>query len=153
MCTFTVQCSRMAKLKKHTLLLEDEIDFELIGICSPHNDYRVAWGINNIIRIDLSKKEDLFEVYSKKGQFISQHSYYQYTDQQDGVVWYMIKNKYEGKFLIPEKNQIDYFLVLRNNVLVEVDEVLDKVKSLSSIVAAYSFESSSLPSAQLIQFE
>lgn len=153
MSTFTLESSVLAKVKKHTILFDEEVDFELIGICSPHNDYRVAWNLNNKLHIDLAKASNLYEVYSKKGLLASKHTFYKYIDEQDGVEWYLIKNKHEGKFLIPEKNQIDHFLFIRNNILLDLDEVLEKIKTLSSIVAAFSFEPDAIPSTQLIQFE
>jgi hypothetical protein len=143
----------MSKLKKHTLLLENDIDFELIGVCSPHNDYRIAWGINKLFRIDLAKCDDTFDMYSKKGQLLSQHSYYLYVDREDGTEWYLVKNKCNGAFLIPEKNQIDHFILLRNNVLLDADDVQAQLKNIPSIVASFTFDPASLASAQLIHFE
>lgn len=143
----------MGKPKRHVLSLESEIDFEMIGICSHHSDYRLAWGINRILEIDLTKSEEPFVIYGKKGTLQSSHSFHVFYDEIDQMAWYLIKNKAEGKFLIPEKNQIDYFLILRENQLYEVDELIEKIRKSNSVMAAYIFEPSTLPSAELIQFE
>ena len=143
----------MAKPKRHVLSLESDIDFELIGICSHHSDYRLAWSINRLLGINLVKSEEPFSVYGKKGVLQSNHSYYIFIDENDHLEWYLIKNKSEGKFLIPEKNQIDYFLILREYADYNSDDVLAKVKESNSIMAAYIFEASGIPSAGLIQFE
>ena len=66
--------------------------------------------------------------------------------------YYLIKNKYEGKFLIPEKNQIDYFLFLRENVFFELDDILDNVKKVTSVMAAFIIDTDEAPSAEQILF-
>lgn len=143
----------MSKQKRHVLSLETSVDFELIGICSHHSDYRLAWGINKILELELTKSEEPFVIQSKKGTIVSQHSFHVFIDEVDHMEWYLIKNKSEGKFLIPEKNQIDYFLILRENILHELDELVEKIRESNSVMAAYVFEASSIPSAELIIFE
>ncbi|MNU77427.1 hypothetical protein D3C71_670050 [compost metagenome] len=143
----------MSKQKRHVLSLETSVDFELIGICSHHSDYRLAWGINKILELELTKSEEPFVIQSKKGAVVSQHSFHVYLDELDHVEWYLIKNKSEGKFLIPEKNQIDYFLILRENILHELEDIVERVRESNSVMAAYVFEASAIPSAELIIFE
>ncbi|MCC6701573.1 MAG: IPExxxVDY family protein [Fluviicola sp.] len=142
----------MSKQKRHVLSLEPSIDFEMIGICTHHSDYRLAWGLNQGLSIHLSKCEDLFIVQSKKGAVLSQHSYHFWSDEVNLLEFYLLKNKYEGKFLIPEKSQIDYFLIIRENGLFELEELLENVKQVNSVMAAYIFEAETLPSAELIVF-
>ena len=143
----------MSKQKRHVLSLETSVDFELIGICSHHSDYRLAWGINKILDLELTKSEEPFVIQSKKGTIVSQHSFHVFIDEVDHMEWYLIKNKSEGKFLIPEKNQIDYFLILRENVLHDLDELVERIRESNSVMAAYIFEAESIPSAELIIFE
>ena len=143
----------MSKQKRHVLSLETSVDFELIGICSHHSDYRLAWGINKILDLELTKSDEPFVIQSKKGAIVSQHSFYVFLDEVDHMEWYLIKNKSEGKFLIPEKNQIDYFLILRENVLHELDDLVERIRESNSVMAAYIFEAESIPSAELIIFE
>ena len=143
----------MSKQKRHVLSLETSVDFELIGICSHHSDYRLAWGINKLLDLELTKSDDPFVIQSKKGTVVSQHGYYVFIDEVDHMEWYLIKNKSEGKFLIPEKNQIDYFLILRENILHELDELVERIRESNSVMAAYVFEAESIPSAELIIFE
>ena len=143
----------MSKQKRHVLSLETSVDFELIGICSHHSDYRLAWGINKILDLELTKSEEPFVIQSKKGTIVSQHSFHVFIDEVDHMEWYLIKNKSEGKFLIPEKNQIDYFLILRENVLHDLDKLVERIRESNSVMAAYVFEAESIPSAELIIFE
>src|SRR3989338_6946209 len=104
----------MGKQKRHLLSLETSVDFELIGICSHHSDYRLTWGLNQELKLQLAKSDELF--------------------------------------LIPERNQIDYFLFVRDNVTLEMEDILDNIKKINSVMAAYLFEAESLPSAEQIIF-
>jgi hypothetical protein len=142
----------MSKQKRHLLSLETSVDFELIGICSHHSDYRLVWGLNQELRLQLAKCDDLFAITNKKGQVVSEHAYYFWYDEENQVEFYLIRNKSEGKFLIPERNQIDYFLVVRENILLDMEELLDQVKKINSVMAAYLFDAASLPSAEQIIF-
>ena len=143
----------MSKQKRHVLSLETSVDFELIGICSHHSDYRLAWGINKILELELTKSDEPFVIQSKKGTIVSQHSFHVFIDEVDHMEWYLIKNKSEGKFLIPEKNQIDYFLILRENILHDLDDLVEQIRESNSVMAAYVFEAGAIPSAELIIFE
>lgn len=140
----------MAKTKKHVLDFENEQPFEIIGLCSHLSDYRIAWDINNTLKWNLSRATEDFVVQNKKGTVLSKHSFYFWNDKENLVEYYLIKNKCDGKFLISEKAQIDHFLIINNLQLEEVDDVLEKVKLVNSIMASYIFDANSLPSTENI---
>lgn len=56
----------MSKRKKHILTFDDEPEFELIGICTHHSDYRLAWSMNEALGFHLAKCDD-YPVEDKKG--------------------------------------------------------------------------------------
>lgn len=142
----------MTKKKKHILSFEDEIDFEMIGICSHHSDYRLVWGINDKIKSKFIKSDEDFINTNRKGETISEHSMYTFNDDENRLEYYLIKNKSQGKMLIPEKAAIDYFLFLCNNSVIEIDDLLKDLKKVESVLAAYSFDTSEIPSAENIVF-
>lgn len=141
----------MAKIQKHTLFIETDYDYDMIGICSHHSDYRLAWGINELFRLHLAKADDLFEVNLKKNEK-SRHAYYFQYDEDNLLDIYLVKNKGEGKFLIPEKQQIDYFLFLKNNATFDMDEWLLKLKNHPSILAAFLFDPTEFESTENLSF-
>lgn len=142
----------MGKQRKHILTLEYEYDYEMIGICSHHGDYRLVWGINEKLNLQLEKSDDDFVVVSKKGQQLSNHSLYEYKDTETWVEYYLIKNKNEGKFLVPEKQEIDYFLFLRDNHLDGTDELIKKLKTVSSVLAVFIFNPEEIHSTENLVF-
>lgn len=142
----------MTKKKKHILSFEDEVDFEMIGICSHHSDYRLVWGINDKIKLKLVKSDEDYGVTNRKDETISEHSMYTFVDEENRLEYYLIKNKVLGKLLIPEKATIDYFLFLCNNTAIEVDDLVTALKEIPSILAAYVFDPAEISSTENIVF-
>lgn len=142
----------MAKTKKHILTFDQEYDFDMIGICSHHNDYRLAWGINEKLGVVLTKSDEDYIVVNKKGVRISNHSMYEYRDQENLTEFYLIKNKNLGKFLIPEKPSIDYFLFLCENHILEVDQVVEDLRGVQSILGVFIFDPDEIDSTENLVF-
>lgn len=91
-------------------------------------------------------------VSGRKGEIVSSHSFYEWYDEDNAVEFFLIKNKHNTKFLIPEKSQIDYFLVIRETGAIEVDDFLTKIKEISSILTAFIFEPGELKSSSKLIF-
>lgn len=140
----------MAKQKKHQLDFENELEFDMIGICTPHPDYRVVWDINSNLKWELGKANDLFVTTNKKGASVSQHAYFCWNDEENFTDYYFIKNKSENKFLIPEYHQIDYFILIQNLQLEPVDQIVEKLKKVGNIMAVFSYDPLEIPSAENI---
>lgn len=142
----------MAKQQKYNLTLEADYNYNMIGICSHHSDYRLVWGLNELLKLKLIKAENLFDVNHKKSGF-SQHNYFIQRDGEEMLDYYLIKNKADGKYLIPEKQQIDYFLFLVNNHIIEVDDLLQKIKSHPSVLTAFNFDPTEFSSTENLIFD
>lgn len=132
-------------MAKYKLQLEDDFDFDLIGICSSHSDYRLSWGINNELNIRLSKADD-FSIQSKKdGEHL--YSFYEYYDEEEHAEYYLVKNISNNfKKLIPEKEQVDYFLIIKNNFTLDMNKTLNTLKNIDSILTAFIFDADDLKS-------
>ncbi len=142
----------MAKVKKTPLVIDDVISFDMIGVCSHHNDYRLVWGINSLMGIRLEKANEDFQVRNRKGEVVSAHTKYSYYDVNDRLEYYFVKNKSNGAYLIPEKPSIDYFLFLYENIAVEPDEFAVKLREVPSILGVYILDPQELKSAEGLEF-
>jgi len=139
-------------MTKYTLNLEDDFDFDIIGLCSHQADYRVCWSINEQIGLRLKKSIEPFMVSGKKGVVNSSHSLYEFEDEDESIAYYLIQNKSNGKFLVPEKAQIDFFLVIKEAGAVDVEGFLAKLKEIQSVLTAFSFDPCDLKSANKFIF-
>ena len=138
-------------MAKYKLELEDEYDFDLIGICSSHSDYRLSWGINKELNITLAKTEDFAVQTKKDGEHL--HSFYEFYDEDQHIEYYLVRNISNNfKKLIPEKEQVDFFLIIKNNTLIEIQEILQSLKKIESILTAFIFEADDLKSKANLMF-
>jgi hypothetical protein len=138
-------------MAKHKLFLEDDYDFELIGICSSNADYKLCWGINKALGIQLGKIDDLIIRFKKEGE--QSFSFYEWYDEEEHITYNLIKNNStQYALLIPEKNQIDYFLTIKNNYTLEINDILTSLKRLDSILTAFKFDPEELKSKSNLIF-
>ena len=142
----------MAKPKKHTLTFEQVFNFDMIGISSHHSDYRLAWGIYQTLRIQLTKCEEEYVITNRKGEVVSTHSMYEYEDLDNRLDYFMVKNKCQGNFLIPEKPSMDFFLFLCDNCAVDIEILTQDLKSVASILGVFPFDPEEISSAENLVF-
>lgn len=140
----------MPKTKKHLLSLEPEFDFDMIGICSHHSDYRLAWGINDVCELHLKKVDEDFSTDQNKKQQSTKHSFYEYNAEADMCEYFLIKNVSAGKYLITEQPKIDYFLFVKGPIAIDAKEWIKKLNGVQSILAAYPFDPEELESMKKI---
>lgn len=138
------------KKKKVTLNIDQEIDFELIGICSHLVDYRLVWDLNKVLGFHFERIED-YCVYNKTGTKMTEHSTYEYIDDENKTMFFLVKNKHEGQYLVPEKSSIDYFLFLYENYIENVEELTKRIKKATSVLGVYPFEPTSIASVKNIE--
>lgn len=139
-------------MAKYTLVLEEEYNFDLIGLCSHQQDYRVCWSINKHLELGLEKSMEPFVVYGKKNTVISSHSLYFYEEKERGLSYFLIKNRALGKFLIPEKSQIDFFLIIKEQGIVDIEEILENLNKAPEVLATFLFDPYTLKSAHNLMF-
>lgn len=138
-------------MAKHKLILEDDFDFELIGICSSNADYRLTWAINKELGLALQKDEDLSIFVKKEADHL--YSFYSFFDEETHIEYYLIKNISNNyRKLIPEKDQIDYFLVIKNNFSREINEIVTLLKRIDIILTAFVFDPNELKSKSNLIF-
>ncbi|MCH2223873.1 MAG: IPExxxVDY family protein [Crocinitomicaceae bacterium] len=142
----------MAKQKKHTLTFEQMFNFDMIGVCSHHSDYRLAWSINQQLEIQLAKCDEDYFVTNRKGEVISQHSMYEYQDLENRMDYFMVKNKQQGKFLVPEKPTMDYFIFLCDNCAIDINELIKNLRAVPSVLGVYKFDPEEIASAENLVF-
>lgn len=138
-------------MAKHKLFAEDDYEFDLIGICSNNSDYSLCWNLNQCLEITLSKGDDYVCVSKKDGE--STHSFYQHINGDEQTEYYLIKNLSSTfKHLIPEKDQVDYFLLIKNNFERDLDDILTQIRSNESILTAFIFDPEELKSKTNLLF-
>jgi hypothetical protein len=91
----------------HTLEIEDDYDFEIIGVSSHEKDYRLAWSLNKTLGWLLVRIEDAV-VEGKRST--THHARFRWTHPVDQTVFTLIDNKTPDGTFMPELIQFDYLL-------------------------------------------
>ena len=160
---------------KHTLKIEYDYDFVLIGISSREKDYRLCWALNNKLGIDLTKIESL-EIKSKKQTTPSFFSLFKFENADEFIEYFVIANVSENKIfaskdnnlfgkgedetqstengiLIPEHKQMNCFFVIRGETDDNsVEEIIKKIKEIDMVLAAARIEVAELKSKTNLVF-
>lgn len=162
---------------KHTLEIEYDYDFVLIGISSHEKDYRFCWAINNKLKLELSKKESL-EIKGKKQSTPSYFSFFTFNDKDQYKEYSVIANFSESKsmalaeetlfttegksknsgqseneFLVPELKQMNYLFVIHGEFDdEEVEGFIQQIKEIDIVLTAMRIDPKSLRSKQNLIF-
>lgn len=137
-------------MTKLILEIEEDYDFHLIGIVAHVKDYRLSWELNRNLNLDLFKDQDL-EIKMKENS--KSFSFHLYIDEDNSVEYYLLGNKSESGYLIPEESKCDYLFILKGNIESEaVKEILKQLHSFKLILACYSLEVEKLKSKKNLIF-
>lgn len=111
-----------------------EADFLLIGICSQSRDYRLVWHLNQHMRLNFKRENDI----SDKPDF---YSCFSCVDGNTGLKYYLCQNKNKGKTLFKEFQQIDFVLAIEGKP--EHEEfigLMKKIKKSEAVLAVYKLD-------------
>ena len=134
---------------KFKLDVPPEIDFDLIGVSCHQQDYKLCWHINQLLSIALTKQDDIYLTVQNKR---SQHSYFLYDDEENFMTIELFKNKGVPQHLIPDFQNIDYFIKLNNNSQYILDDLVKQIRELDCILTAVKLEPEELKFAENLIF-
>ena len=152
--------------KIHSFDFEYDHDYILIGIHTTLNDYRLAYFLNKELKLFLKRSQDDLDFPLKQCSF----PFYLYEDEASFVSWSLISNKYiavystqsnenlfdeetKTRFLIPEKNKVDFFIKISGYIKDEyLENILKKIKNTDKIITSYSIDPCTLRSRDNLIF-
>lgn len=142
----------MSKVKRYFLSLDEELDFDVVGITSHQPDYKLVWNINSSLALHLKKDGKDLLIYNEKKDLELEFPFYFFEHQLYRVGYFLMKNKNELDYLVPEAPTIDYFLFLTNNHIINVDELTNHLRGVESILGAFIFDNQKFKSFQYLEF-
>lgn len=143
----------MKKIKKYLIKEEAIESFDIIGICTAQTDFRLAWQLNSKFEIKLQKAENSLEIPNKKSGNLELFDYYYFQHPEDLISYYLIKNKQNARYLLTEKQSVDYALILHENYVIDGRELVAKLRDTEGIIAAFYFKSSEFSNESYLIFD
>ncbi len=138
-------------MSKLVLDLDFDFDFSLFGISSHVSNYRLAWGINKLLEIDLERVDDVDLSFdsNQKGNF----SLYKFDDEESYTVFHLLSNRCDIGYLIPELKQIDYFVQYWGPMSdKELSSFKDALREIPSVLASIEINPMELKSRNNLLF-
>ena len=143
----------MKKIKKYLIKDEALESFDIIGICTSQTDFRLAWQLNSKFDVKLQKAEKSLEIPNKKSGELELFDYYYFQHPEDLISYYLIKNKQNARYVLTEKQSVDYALILHENHVVDGHEIVDNLRASEGIIAAFYFKSSEFSNESYLIFD
>lgn len=161
----------MAKIKLHIDEFDD-IDYQLIAIHTSLEDYRLAFLLNQKLRILLHRYPENINV-TKKNTGTADFSRFVFEDEASGLNWNLLQNQSElipetynksadlfadqtinvneKSNLLPEYKNVDYFLQIQNCYSLP-HGIQQSIQEIAAITMCYSIETSTLKSRNNLIF-
>jgi hypothetical protein len=102
-------------LGKLTLKYKPDLDFVLIAITAPLKDYRFCFKLNKQLNIQFYRLDEL-SLHTYPDEPLSYFSRYHYHLAESETDFYLLVNKGSEGFLIPEMNNVDFFILIKNYI-------------------------------------
>ncbi|HCN82893.1 MAG TPA: IPExxxVDY family protein [Sphingobacteriaceae bacterium] len=139
-------------MSKLTLKYEPDLDFILVAITAPLKDYRFCFKLNKQLNIQFDRIEELsLQFYS--GEYQVQFTRYHYYQAQSETDFYLIANKGTEGFLIPEMNNVDFFILIRNYIDNEsLEQFITGINKIPEVQVAVEVDPKKLKSKENLIF-
>ena len=155
----------------HIHELEIEECYNLIGIHSAEEDYKIAYLLNRDLNTSFKRFKHNLDFKNKNASF----SVFEFNDEITQLNTYLISNKYiedssentntfgglfsenisfsSNFYLIPEKKSVDYFLKLEGEITTfDLRKLIKKLNTIPQIITSYNINPSTLKSKDFLIF-
>ena len=123
-------------MKTAKLIVDYDYEFDIIALISSAKDYKLAWVINNSLKIHLCKEEDLsFEFLNDSKLLISNFLF----EKEYSCFWLLRNRSFDfinasKPYLIPELKEYDYFIKIDGEKgFFDVNEIIKNLQALPEI--------------------
>lgn len=144
---------------------ENDHDYQLIGIHTYLEDFRLAFYLNTLFNTNLKRLPKDLDFEANNASFCL----YTYDCEKTFTYWSLIANKstyvYEDKnqplfseqqhtsVLIKEKKQVDYFLKVEGEISnKKLDQMVTQINNVKNIITSYSINPQTLKSKDFLIF-
>ena len=123
-------------MKNNKLIVDFDYSFKMIGIISSAKEYKLAWSINQLLKIHLIKAEDINLQFQNDCNILV--STYLYLTEYSQIR--LLKNKsieftnIAKPYLIPELKDYDYFIhILDEGCIFDEEWIKEQLQDCGSI--------------------
>jgi hypothetical protein len=137
----------MDRKKRYQLTHEKQEAFRVVGIVTDDTDYRLSWFLNNHLRFQLVRTDDL-TINLKKHSNYQHFSRFEDSSDPSKRIILLSNQSSEGIWLTIHK-QIDFILILDDIEESIIRNILQKIQSINSIRGAFELSKDDLNHIEL----
>ena len=144
-----------------------EEDYNLIGIHTTLEDYKLAYLLNKEIKTNFSRSNFNLD-FTQDNSKVS-YSIFNYTNSEYDFDWFLISNSYKDEnsnvnndflfaseiktYLIPEKRNIDFFIkIVGEPNPFYIKKIITKIKQIPQVITSYIVDYKPLKSKDFLIF-
>lgn len=126
-------------MAKFTLDTDDtgEPDFLLVGICSHAKSYRLCWSLNQNMALKLVDMGQPIVITNPRKKTSVSFDVYNCHDEESRINYYLICNKSGDGYLLPELKHVDYLLMLKENLYINLSDTIRRVRRSDQVLTAF----------------
>ncbi len=102
-------------IKKHKLDMAMEEDYCLLGVVTDEPDYKLCWMINQSLRMNFEKQDDLALFHKKSGEE-QEFSHFRYEEEEAMITFRIIKNRTDKGYYLEELKNLDYLIHIQGEI-------------------------------------
>jgi hypothetical protein len=138
-------------MKKVFLDIGFDYDFLLLGIVSQEKAHRLVWFINKELAYNFCHSGELVLYEEEKPS--AEFTRYDFADEINHLEFFLIENKDESSYLLPELRHVDYFMMIKGALdFLDVKHLIDQIKPLEPIQLVTEIDHHKLKSKQNLIF-
>ncbi|MDO8898183.1 MAG: IPExxxVDY family protein [Bacteroidales bacterium] len=123
--------------KKRILQVSPFDDICIIGISSTVKDYKLAWLLNQNLKLDLKKMQGLALPDRNNGLF----SFYYFDEGENLNVFNLVQNHSEGQRMLQFSLPVDFFLIIRNPIPKNrFEEVMSTIRKTPGVMLVFEID-------------
>jgi len=127
--------------------------YTLVGISCHLKDYRLSFLLNHHLNLDFIKKSDFPLTVSPKKEADS-FSFYHCRDEDQFNVYYLLSNRGQESFLLPEMKQTDFLLLVEGPFKKNrLDRIQQQIRGIPNVLTCFEIKLLSLKNYETLLSE
>ena len=142
-------------MAKNRLEISYDFDFHLVALNTSVKEYKLAWGLNRELNLELAKKHNI-SIDFQGGKSLSISNF---VCEKEYQIFRLLKNRAENfddqynAYLIPEMKNFDYFLMVADDsTTFEINPFISTIKQIPFVQFAVSVDTAVLRSKDNLIF-
>ncbi len=134
---FEVYFKIMPEIK---LNIEDDFDFDCIAISSVESDFKIAFHLNKLLNLNLSKKQNILHPFIVNEESHQRSfPYFFYKDEAKHRTYQLIQNKTQEDIYLKKQKNADYLFLIKGTRLSkdELVELNKKIKNIPGVLLTF----------------